>query len=93
MRMCRVLTLSPTDLHRAENDAGVEHQLALGAGRQAYLVCIEGSMQVLAPQGSETTLAARDAAQLEAGAKPLHLTLTAGREGAHFLLVEMKAGS
>lgn len=30
----------------SENDAGFGHEIVLGAGRQAYLVCIEGSMAV-----------------------------------------------
>ena len=84
-----LLTCLPSRLP-AENDAGQEHQVTLGPHRQAYLVCIEGGMAVSAPQGSETQLAARDAAQLVAGPKPLHLTLAAGSEGAHFMLIEMQ---
>ena len=30
----------------SESDAGVSHDIVLGARRQAYLVCIEGSMAV-----------------------------------------------
>ena len=41
---------------------------------------------------AETVLEARDAAELVAGAKPLHLSLKAGAEGAHFMLIEMKEG-
>ena len=37
----------------SESDAGVEHQIVLGARRQAYLVCIEGSLAVGAPDAGE----------------------------------------
>lgn len=40
---------------------------------------------------AETVLEMRDASQLVAGPKPLHLTLRAiGEEPAHFMLIEMK---
>jgi hypothetical protein len=39
---------------------------------------------------AETKLAARDAAELVADKKPLYLSLKAGEEGAHFMLIEMK---
>eukprot|EP00887_Chlorella_sp_A99_P004817 scaffold4.g4817.t1 len=75
----------------SESDAGVEQQIVLGAQRQAYLVCIEGGLRVGGPQGAEAALAARDAAQLAAEGKPTHVSLTAGDDGAHFLLIEMAA--
>ena len=78
----------------SENDAGVEHSVELGAGRQAYLVCIEGSAQLAGPPGEEggaVQLEARDAAALVAGSSvPLPVTITAGKAGAHLLLIEMK---
>ena len=39
---------------------------------------------------AETQLSQRDAAELVADKKPLYLSLTAGKEGAHFMLIEMK---
>lgn len=35
----------------SENDAGVQHDITLGAGRQAYLVCAEGSLTVATGEG------------------------------------------
>ncbi|KAK9816980.1 hypothetical protein WJX72_007758 [[Myrmecia] bisecta] len=70
----------------SENDAGVQHQVTLGPGRQAYLVTIEGQLEV-----NGTPLVTRDAAELVAGDKsPYPVTLTAGTEGAHFMLIEMQ---
>jgi hypothetical protein len=43
-----------------------------------------------APPAAETQLTQRDAAELVADKKPLYLSLTAGKEGSHFMLIEMK---
>ncbi|KAL4434154.1 hypothetical protein ABPG75_000595 [Micractinium tetrahymenae] len=75
----------------SENDAGVQHDITLGAGRQAYLVCMEGSLTVATGE-SETHMKQRDAAELVADKKPDYLSLKAGSEGAHFMLIEMKQG-
>lgn len=37
----------------SESDAGVQHDIILGAGRQAYLVCAEGSLAVATGEGGE----------------------------------------
>ena len=83
----------------SESDAGVRHELVLAPGRQAYLVCIEGSLSVVAAGGgqaggeAEALLGERDAAELVAAqpGKPLHVSLTAqGTGGAHLMLIEMK---
>ena len=61
----------------SESDAGVSHKIVLGAGRQAYLVCIEGGLTIGAPDG-EVTLDQRDAVELVApkkGAGALHVHL------------------
>ncbi|KAL4860075.1 putative quercetin 2 [Chlorella vulgaris] len=73
----------------SESDPAVQHDITLAAGRQAYLVCIEGSLAV-GTSDSETKLSMRDAAELVADKKPLYLSLTAGEQGAHFMLIEMK---
>ena len=52
----------------SESDAGVSHKIVLGAGRQAYLVCIEGGLTIGAPDG-EVTLDQRDAVELVAPKK------------------------
>lgn len=81
-----------TNVFVSESDAGVEHQVVLGPRRQAYLVCIEGSMQVSGPRGEPLELTQRDAADLVADrSSPLHLTLAAGAQGAHFMLIEMQS--
>ena len=52
----------------SESDAGVSHKIVLGAGRQAYLVCIEGGLTIGAPDG-EVALDQRDAVELVAPKK------------------------
>ena len=73
----------------AEIDAGQTLPLSVPTGRQAYLLCVEGSATDGA--GGES-LERHDAAELKAGTE---LSLTAGSEGAHLLVVEMaeRAGS
>ena len=72
-----------------EMDAGTTLPLSVPAGRQAYLLCVEGSANDSV--GGES-LDRHDAAELKAGTE---LSLTAGGEGAHLLVVEMaeRAGS
>jgi redox-sensitive bicupin YhaK (pirin superfamily) len=70
----------------SENDAQQEHSIVLAPGRQAYLLCIEGSVSA-----NDTALAMRDAAELRAPNQPLPVTLRAGEDGAHFMLIEMAA--
>ena len=73
----------------AEIDAGQTLPLSVPAGRQAYLLCVEGSA---ADGAGGESLERHDAAELKAGTE---LSLTAGSEGAHLLVVEMaeRAGS
>ncbi|KAF8069394.1 quercetin 2,3-dioxygenase [Scenedesmus sp. PABB004] len=70
-----------------ESDAGDAHDLELGPGRQAYLLCMEGSLAA-----NERQLGARDAAEVRgagAGGGPTALSLVAGEGGAHFMIIEM----
>jgi quercetin 2,3-dioxygenase len=77
--------LQDTNVFVAEDDAGVEHSLTLASKRQAYMVCIEGQVDV-----NGVRLDMRDAAELVAGdGNAVELTLKAGDQGAHFLLIEM----
>ena len=70
----------------SENDAGAEHSIDLGPGRQAYMVCIEGSLDV-----NDVQLSQRDAVELVAGSSdPMPLTLRSGADGSHFMLIEMQ---
>lgn len=69
----------------SEMEPGFQHSIELGADRQAYLVCIEGSLDV---NGGAMSLAERDAMAVQA-AQPAPLVLKAGDKGAHFLMVEM----
>lgn len=87
----------PIKLHQdatvvvSQADAGLAQEVTLGAGRQAYIVCIEGSMFVEYPKGS-ADLSMREAVEA-VGKKdgPLPLKLVAGDEGAHFMVLEMAA--
>ena len=84
-----VLGLQDTTVVVSENDAGIEHNISLGPQRQGYLVCIEGSMDV-----NEVHLRKRDAVAVIAnGTEELPLTLKAGSEGSHFMLIELAKSS
>lgn len=70
----------------SESDAGTTFDVPLAPSRQAYLVCLEGSLQV-----NGESLAMRDAAKIKSqDAAATLLTLKAGEpSGAHFLIIEM----
>ena len=70
----------------SEADADVSQDIVLGQDRQAYLVCIEGSLAV-----NEVDLSMRDAIEVVAnGSNDFPVRLTAGSQGSHFLMVEMQ---
>lgn len=69
----------------AEIDAGSTAQLDIGAGRQAYLLCMEGSARV-DHSGGSTMLDRHDAAEL--GATAIGVAAE-GEQPAHVLVVEM----
>lgn len=73
----------------SESDPQTVFNIELGMNRQAYMVCIEGSLKV-----NDTVLTMRDGARLVATSnKPSPLTITTGDKGAHFIIIEMaKAG-
>lgn len=80
-----------TQLHQdsnvfvSESDAGQEYELELAARRQAYVLCMEGSLQVNGDQ-----LQMRDAAAVKAADDaPSLLTLSTGSTGSHFMIIEM----
>ncbi len=65
---------------------------AVGRGWSVFM-SLRGPVPVACPAAAaaETKLGERDAAELVADKKPLHLSLQAGSEaGAHFMLIEMK---
>jgi redox-sensitive bicupin YhaK (pirin superfamily) len=69
----------------SECEAGASFDLQLGPSRQAYLMCIEGSLQA-----NEQQLGMRDAAEVvgeEGGSTSLQLRCA--ERGAHFMLLEM----
>lgn len=70
----------------SEADAGVKFDVPLEKGRQAYVVCIEGSMVV-----GEEKLKMRDACEVFAGKEVVPMSIAAGENGAHFMLIEMQA--
>lgn len=66
-------------------------ELALGSGRQAYVVCVDGALAV---NDGQATLQRRDAAAIvgeDGGPTALKLA-PAGDKGAHLMLIEMKKG-
>lgn len=73
------------NVYASQCDAGTVFEVLLRAERQAYLLCMEGSLSA-----NDTRLATRDAAEVAAGGEALPVTLTAGAEGAHFMLIEMQ---
>ncbi|KAI8474055.1 MAG: RmlC-like cupin [Monoraphidium minutum] len=71
-----------------EADGGVGFEMPLGAARQAYLLCMEGSLTA-----NGQRLDVRDAARVTgAGDAPARLGVAAGEGGAHFMVVEMAQG-
>ena len=71
----------------SESDAGTSFEVELGAGRQMYALCMEGSLKVNAQE-----LKQRDAAEVVAGKdEALPLKLQMGAKGAHFMLIEMQS--
>ena len=69
----------------SEADPGVSQQIQLAPNRQAYLVCIEGSLAV-----NDKQLTMRDAIEIASdGISDFTVVLTAGKEGSHFLVIEM----
>jgi len=74
-------------MYVTELDQAKSLDLDLGAGRQAYVLCMEGSVSVTGPHG-ETRLDRHDAAE---AVGPSKMTFTgADAEAAHVLVVEMK---
>ncbi len=69
----------------SESDAGKEFNLTLGAQRQAYLMCIEGSLQA-----NQQVLGMRDAAEIVGhDSQEVPLSIRALEQGAHFIILEM----
>ena len=77
------------NIFAAELGAGSSLDFALDAGRQAYVLQLEGGAALAGAHG-EATLAQHDGAELVG---PAALRFTAGGSGAHILLVEMAASA
>lgn len=77
------------NIYLSEADAGVKQELVLEKRRQAYIVCIEGSLLV-----NQVLMDTRDAVEIESEQNhSVDLQLTGhGPEGAHFIVVEMAKG-
>ena len=69
-----------------ELEPGVALPFATAAGRQAYMLCVEGAFAVNAGSETAATLERHDAAEFSSGAD---VVLLAGAKGAHVLVVEM----
>lgn len=72
----------------SEIEAGNSASLDIREGRQAYLLCMEGTAQIDGSHGS-VTLTRHDAAEIY-GANSIVAAPTSGAEGTHLLLVEME---
>jgi redox-sensitive bicupin YhaK (pirin superfamily) len=99
----------PITLHQdatvivSQFDPNFSQEISLGRHLQAYIVCIEGTMDIATPSDSTTSnknstevsgtaLGMREAAEIVAGKDDdLDLVLTAGKQGAHFMIIEMSS--
>ena len=80
-----VCHLQDANVFVSECDSGTKFELALGAKRQAYLICIEGHLAV-----NNEQMSTRDAAEAVAGdEEPMQLQLEALQKGSHFMIIEM----
>ena len=80
-----VCLLQDANVFVSECDAGTKFDLALGAKRQAYLICIEGDLLV-----NNEQMTTRDAAEAVAeDGEPMRLQLEALQQGSHFMIIEM----
>lgn len=80
-----VCHLQDANVFVCECDSGTKFDLALGAKRQAYLICIEGHLAV-----NNEQMTTRDAAEAVAGdEEPMQLQLEALQKGSHFMIIEM----
>ncbi len=70
----------------SENDADQEQNISLAPARQAYLVCIEGELDV-----NGVPLTKRDALEAvnTSDSEQLAVSLKSGAAGSHYLLIEM----
>eukprot|EP00882_Tetradesmus_deserticola_P011996 GHRQ01012696.1.p1 GENE.GHRQ01012696.1~~GHRQ01012696.1.p1 ORF type:complete len:263 (+),score=79.74 GHRQ01012696.1:539-1327(+) len=81
---------APIQLHQdanvfvSESDAGAAYELQLAARRQAYILCMEGSMRV-----NDNELQTRSAAKVKGADGSATLLQLSTAEGAHFMVIEM----
>lgn len=73
----------------SELDADAGLSVKMSADRQAYLLCIEGSLRV-ATSRDEVQLSERDAVEIVGNKAAEPVEIKAGGSGAHLLMVEMK---
>lgn len=75
-------------------DSQVNLPLNIRDGRQAYLLCIEGNVEIKDTTKSIMTLSSHDAMEILQGTKddeePFYITLAPNHERAHLLMVEMQ---
>lgn len=96
-----VMPGQPIRLHQdatvivSEADAMNSQTIELATNRQAYIVCINGSLQIKV-EDETARLETREAAEIvcrKTDSTLLPMTLESGADGAHFLLIEMKRAS
>jgi len=83
-----VLINQDVSMHVSELEQGKEASFSLDSNRQAYLLCVEGSMEAQA--GSQTeALEQHDAAEVRGNDATLSLNFKATSPSCHILLLEM----
>merc|ERR1719326_1213743 len=85
-----VLIEQDCKMFATELEPGKSVSLQLAKGRQAYLICLEGSVALSDAGSGAVQLARHDAAEIRGEGEIL---LQAGSQRAHAMLLEMAAGS
>eukprot|EP00898_Chlorokybus_atmophyticus_P003803 jgi/Chlat1/4423/Chrsp29S04560 len=77
------------NVYISESDAGTPLKFKLNQGRQAYMICAEGSAKV----NNDVVLQTRDAVEIRSNGVESDIDITALDQGAHFMLLEMQESS
>lgn len=72
------------NIYVSEMKPHLEYSLSLSHNRQAYMVCIEGSLEI-----NGVSLDQRDAIEILPTKGEMDLSITAGNNGTHLMLIEM----
>jgi len=80
------------NFHVSELDAGKTVKFTLNAGRQAYILCVEGALELTGAVDTALQLQRHDAVECR-GDGELNIACASGHTASHLLLIEMKHGS